>query len=434
MSFVFNTNIARSGIDWRLFSPQYTSKYQTAINQNVGKIFTPTASLVSSPFSHAAAVNSVVLSNGNLLCSGFEGLYAFNPVTLQFTYRSNNTYLEKMCLLDDGNILCTQGLSNIAVINPNNGSYIRSGDLTIIANQIISGDSLTITSGPQTIVVSTSDAPRFISGAIINATGDLISFTGTIISTTSNSITISKTTQSGTGTGSFWTINIIGQTTSALNTFKSSILNFQKIPITQDRLSRSFYVLTNSSFDRDAYIDTLNWTISFDAKAKNTLYKSSSKYLADTSSSEIKFPESSYSKIISTRSTNAYAMSNDSNSLKLVHPGGNITNSSTQNVNNIFCLLPQIDSQATNQAQGRILLWVAGGQYQVWNTVNNTIQTASVSGSAPDEYRQPVQLLDGRIFLIPMPNNSNPSSFLIFGGGGGFNPNVTLSPYFNKFN
>jgi len=433
MSFVFNTNIARSGIDWRLFSPQYTSQYQAAINQNVGKTFTPTASLVSSPFSNTSAVNYVALSSGDLLCSGAEGLYAFNPVTLQFTYRSNNTYLDKMCLLDDGNVLCTQ-FSGLKIINPNNGNYIRELDPTIIANQIISTDSLTITSGSQTIVISTSDAPNFITGAIINATGDFISFTGTIISTTSNSITISKTTQSGTGTGSFWTINIIGQTTGALNTFKSSILNFQKIPITQDGLSRSIYVLTNPSFDRDAYIDTLNWTISFSAIGYNPLFKSSSKYFADTIGYLIRFPETAYTKIISTRLTNSYAMSNDSNSLKLVHPSGNITNLSTTYNNNVFCLLPQIDSQATNQAQGRILLWVAGGQYQVWNTVNNTIQTASVLGSAPDQYTGPVQLLDGRIFLRPLPNNSNPSSFLIFGGGGGFNPNVTLSPYFNKFN
>ena len=57
-----------------------------------------------------------------------------------------------------------------------------------------------------------------------------------------------------------------------------------------------------------------------------------------------------------------------------------------------------------------------------------------MSGSAPDNYQQPVQLLDGRIFLKPSPNPTNPNSFLIYGGIGGFNPNVTLSPYFNKWN
>jgi hypothetical protein len=39
-----------------------------------------------------------------------------------------------------------------------------------------------------------------------------------------------------------------------------------------------------------------------------------------------------YYEISIARTTNAYAMSNNSNSLKLVHPGGNITNLSTSTI------------------------------------------------------------------------------------------------------
>jgi len=433
MSFVFNTNLPRNGINWRLFSFENTSQYQTAINQNVGKTFIPTASLVSSPFSNTSAVNSVALSNGDLLCSGSEGLYTFNPVTLQFTYKSNNTFLDKMCLLDDGNVLCIQGFNGPIIINPNNGSYVRSGDLIIIASKTTYNGSLEINQSPQTFTLILSDsALKYTTGIIVNVQDNngSNSFIGTITATTSNSITIQKTSQTGIATSDYWDITVVGQTASALNTFKSSILNFQKIPISTNK---THYVLTDSSMNRGVYIDALNWTISFEA-ISNQLFKSSSKYSADTINSSIRFPETTYTKIISTRLTNAYAMSDDSNNLKLVYPGGNITNSSTIDSPNVFCLLPQIDFQYNNQAQGRILLWVTGGQYQVWNTINNEIQTLLVSGSAPDTYTQPVQLLDGRIFLKPFPNNSNPSSFLIFGGGGGFNPNVTLSPYFNKWN
>ena len=431
MSLVFNTNLPRKGIDWRLFSPENTSQYQAAINANTGRTLSNLCTLVSSPFSSASSVSSVLLNDGNLLCSGNEGIYTFNPTTLQFTYKSNNR-ITKMYLLDSGNVLCTNSLQlNPAIINPNDGSYITNENLTIKANKIIYIGTHTISSGPQTFTLGLAAefVGAYIVGTILNVKDrdSENSFTGTITSMTSNSITIQKSSQVGSGTFNTWDIIVVGQTSNALNTFKISILNFQKLPT-------SFYVLTDSSFDRDAYIDPINWTVSFTTLGNNPLYKSSSKYSADTLNGTIKFPETAYTKIISTRSTNAYAMADTSGtSLKLVHPGGTITNSSTSFMNNIFCLLPQINSTSTNQAQGIILLWVALGQYQTWNTENNTITTSFVSGSAPDIYNNPIQLLDGRIFLQPFPNSSNPSSFLIFGGTGGFNPNITLSAYFNKF-
>jgi len=432
MSLVFNTNLPRNGINWRLVAPGNTSAYQSAINSNVGRTLSDSASLVSSPFANTSAVNSILLSNGDVLCSGNEGLYTFNPVTLEFTYKSNITFLYALCLLDDGNVLCKQGFSSIVIINPNNGTYIRNVELTITASKTIYTGLIAVGETPQTFILNTGEAGKYIVGTIVNVkngdSADEYSFTGTITAVTSNSITILKSSQTGSVTASYWEITVVGQTASALNTFKSSVVNFQKIPIQQN-----IYVLTDSSFNSGTFIDTLNWTISFQSSNLNNAFKSSSKYSADTNSYSITFPINNYTKVISTRTTNAVAMS-DGNNLLLIHPSGNITNSSIGGSNNIFCLLPQINSISTNQAQGIILLWISSGIGQTWNTQNNTISSFVILGSAPDQYTQPVQLLDGRIFLKPLANNTNPSSFLIFGGNGGFNPNVTLSPYFNKWN
>lgn len=432
MSFVFNTNLQRSGIDWRLFSPEYTSQYQSEINNNVGKTLSNSATLISSPFSNASAVSSVLLSNGNVLCSGQEGLYTFNPVSNQFTYKSNNL-LNRMQLLDDGNVLGVQFVSNnITIINPNNGSIEKNTDLEIIASDTSYLGLISLSSGPQTFTLNIStDALKYIPGIIVKVQDNIgsNSFTGTITATTQTSITIQKTSQTGSATSDWWTITVVGQTSTALNAFKNSVLNFQKIPI--ETSGMSFYVLSDSSFERGAYIDPVNWKITFTG-GLGSGGKSSSKWSSSNSSSGgISFPSSGYDKIISTRSTGANAMVGGL-ALRLNHPSGSITNQAI-NGTDIFCLLPQIDSQSTNQAQGRILLNLVGNVSEIWNTSNNSIQVSSISGSAPDRYTSPVQLLDGRIFLTPMPNASNPSSFVIYGGGGGFNPNITLSPYFNKY-
>jgi hypothetical protein len=437
MSLVFNTNLPRNGIDWRLFSPEKTSAYQLAINSNTTRTLSNSASLVSSPFSNASGVNSALLSNGDVLCSGNEGLYTFNPTTLQFTYKSNNSFLDVICLLDDGNVLCKQ-IASLVIINPNDGSYVKNNELQIIAADLIYSGLLAISGMPQTFTLNISDsASRYIPGVMVKVKGNWNSFNGTITSVTSNSITIQKTSQTGVETTDFWTISVIGQTSTVLDTFKSSILNFQKIPFSnlasQSTPPNNIYVLTDSSFNKGAFIDTLNWTISFGGNL-NGAFKSSSKYSANTNSYSITFPANQYTKVISTRTTNAVAMSDGTN-LLLIHPSGSITNSvSSPFNNNIFCLLPQINSVATDQSQGKILLDISGGASAIWNTANNSIETSIMSGSAPDNYQQPVQLLDGRIFLKPFPNSANPTSFLIYGGIGGFNPNVTLSPYFNKWN
>lgn len=422
MSLVFNTNLPRNGIDWRNFS---LNGFVDAINQNIGKITSNTAILVSSPFSNTSSVSTTLLSDGNVLCIGSEGTYRFNPVSLEFLKLPNSVpFSDKLLLLNDGNVLCHR-FSSVFIINPLDGSYVRNNPLTITAPTQQQFQIITITSGPQTIAVSLESGTggRYITGMIVQVFSS-ISFTGIITSATSNSITVSKTSQTETGTVSdFWSIATIGQTSTALDTFGSSVLNFQKLP-------ESIYVLTNSSFDRDVYIDHLNWTIRFSSKSLNTGYKSSSIY----NSAQMIFPKTTFTKIINTRTISHYAITDGTNFELITNTGSTAFSNLLNDSIGIFCFLPQINIPLGSSAQGQILLSIVGGVSKIWNLNGNTISISTMSGSAPDEYTEPVQLLDGRIFLKPFPSNTNPSSFLIYGGGGGFNPNVTLSPYFNKWN
>ena len=443
MSLVFNTNLQRNGIDWRIISS--LNAYRSAINANVGKTTVNSGVLVNSPFADTSSVNSVLLSNGNVLCCGIEGIYEFNPVDISFTYKSNVSGIDKLVLLNDGNILCLKSPNQLAILNPNNGLYIKQTHPDIIIENKNVNQSINIEVGSQLITVNNVNGGTYdiIPGVILRLTGSLWSFDGlvTSVSPSTSSFTISKTSTNGFGTQNGWTISKIGQNSSPLSDFGYGVLNFQKI----DSISASLfagrdlvYVLADSSTgltgtDRDVTIDPINWRIYFRQKSINLLNKSSSIYVDGF----IRTPINIAVKIINTRSLNRdiFAEYENSGFLKLYYPPSiTLTNTATSNNVNIFCMLPQIDSQVNNQAQGIILLWIKNGLMQKWRTSDNTILTESITGSAPDEYTQPVILLDGRILLKPLSGASNPSSFLIYGGGGGFNPNVTLSPFFNKWN
>lgn len=443
MSFVFNTNLQRNGIDWRIISSSQLTGYRLAVNENVGKTTVNSGVLVNSPFADTSSVNSVLLSNGNVLCCGIEGIYEFNPIDLSFTYKSNESGIDKLVLLNDGNILCLKLPNQLAILNPDNGSYIKQTDPDIVVGNKSTNQSINIAVGPQTITVNLIQGVYdIIPGVILRFTGSLWYFEGivTSVSPSTSSFTVSKTMSDGFGTQSNWTITKVGQS-NLLSDFGFGVLNFQKIDYVTG-LSASgkdfVYVLVDSSTgrqgtDRNVSIDPINWKIFFSQKSINNSNRSSSIYVDDF----ILVPSGGgATKIINTRSVNRNIFAEGgNNTLRLYYtPSQIITNAPTQNSVNIFCLLPQIDSQASNQAQGIILLWIKNGLVQKWRTIDNTILTESITGSAPDEYTQPVTLLDGRIFLKPLSGASNPSSFLIYGGGGGFNPNVTLSPFFNKWN
>jgi hypothetical protein len=62
-------------------------------------------------------------------------------------------------------------------------------------------------------------------------------------------------------------------------------------------------------------------------------------------------------------------------------------------------------------------------------TVANTLTTPAGTYPGGNAYVGGVLLPDGRVFCVPF----NATSARIYGGGGGYDRNVVLSAYYNKF-
>jgi len=436
MSFVFNTNIPRTGIDWRNFSD--LTGYVDAINQNRGKTTDNQVDIVSFPGPEASGSHAVLTGDGNVIFfTPSTGVYKFNPALRQFTLMVLFDYenIDKSILLDDGNIFGSKPIYYpeytsypiFSIFNPITSSYIRvNEEIAITAVNQYQNQNITLTPDAQTISISleSGTGPRYIPGVIVNVSSGGLSFEGTVTDVFTNTISVSKISQTGNGTISgLCTISVTGQTQDALNQFKLSILNYQKLPT-------SIYVLTDSSFNRDAYINPTNWTIQFSTKSLNTGYKSSSIY----NSTQIIFPKTTFTKIINTRSITWYAITDGTN-LELISNTGSVSLSNSSIDSEVFCFLPQINIPAGSTTQGQILLSLKNGNSKIWNLNGNTITETNVPGLSSNTWVKPLQLLDGRILVQPKnPSQSQTSSIAIYGGGGGFNPNVTLSPYFNKYN
>ena len=66
---------------------------------------------------------------------------------------------------------------------------------------------------------------------------------------------------------------------------------------------------------------------------------------------------------------------------------------------------------------------------RIYDPVTNTVTTPGGTYPGGFAFTGGVLLLDGKVFCVPR----NTSAARIYGGGGGFNINVSLSSYYNKF-
>jgi hypothetical protein len=65
---------------------------------------------------------------------------------------------------------------------------------------------------------------------------------------------------------------------------------------------------------------------------------------------------------------------------------------------------------------------------RIYDPISDTLTTPTGTFSGNNDFNQPLVMADGRVFIVP----HNATTARIYGGGGGFNINVSLSAYYNK--
>lgn len=111
------------------------------------------------------------------------------------------------------------------------------------------------------------------------------------------------------------------------------------------------------------------------------------------------------------------------------NPNAFIYNPSSNSVSTAAGTITASANSGVLLPNGKVLIIPAGGSTSkgsIYDPVSNTLTQTSPTFSV--SLGTSVVMLDGRVFLTPY----NSSSALIYGGGGGFNRNVSLSSYYNK--